>query len=153
MLALARARSRGAIPYFVPVEHTRMARQALGPEPVLAVQMAFSVGHGAVRARELAHEYAAPYLPLPNYRNNLLRCGFGEADLAGAGSERLIDALVAIGDVDDVVARVKDHLDAGADHVCIDTADRTAEIPLGQLQAIAAQLTATHVNTTQEARP
>jgi probable F420-dependent oxidoreductase len=141
MLELARRRARGAIPYLVPVEHTSFARARLGPDPVLAVQQAIVVGQPLRRARELAHEHVQRYLPFPNYRNNLLRCGFSERDLHGAGSERLIDALVAIGDLDDVAARTQAHLDAGADHVCVNPLGRAlGEIRIVDLQEFAARL-------------
>lgn len=143
MLELARRRSRGAIPYLVSVEHTRSARTALGPEPVLAVHQAIVVGEPLRRARELAREYVAPYLRLPNYRNNLIRFGFGERDLAGPGSDRLIDALVAIGDADEVAARVRAHLEAGADHVCVNPCRAAInDVPVAPLQALAEALRA-----------
>lgn len=141
MLQLSRQRSRGAIPYLVPVQYTTFAREQLGPEPVLAVSQAVVVGETRRRARELAHEYVRPYIGLTNYRNNLLRCGFDGSDLEGAGSEQLIDALVAIGDADDVAARVQAHLDAGADHVCINPLARAYnEVPIAPLQELAARL-------------
>ncbi|HST24798.1 MAG TPA: TIGR03620 family F420-dependent LLM class oxidoreductase [Gaiellaceae bacterium] len=141
MLELARRRSRGAIPYLVPVEHTRLARAALGTDPVLAVQQAIVVDQPRQRAGELAREFVARYLPWPNYRSNLLRCGFAERDLEDGGSDRLIDALVAIGDTDTVAARVQAHLDAGADHVCVDPLGRAFnEVPIAQLCELAAKM-------------
>lgn len=141
MLDMARRRARGAIPYLVPVQHTSFARERLGGDPVLAVQQAIVVGQPLRRGRELAHEHVQRYLPLPNYRNNLLRCGFSERDLQGAGSEHLIDALVAIGDLDDAAARVQAHLEAGADHVCVNPLGRArAEVPLADLQQLAGRL-------------
>jgi len=140
-LELARLRSRGAIPYLVPVSYTKAARAVLGPEPVLAVHQAIVLGASEARARALAHEHVGRYLSLPNYRNNLLRCGFGKRDLEGAGSERLIDALVALGDADQVAARVQSHLDAGADHVCVDPLGRRAsEVPTASLRNLAERL-------------
>jgi probable F420-dependent oxidoreductase len=141
MLDLARRRARGAIPYLVPVQHTRFARESLGRDPVLAVQQAIVVDQPLRRGRELAHEHVRRYLPFPNYRNNLLRCGFSERDLHGAGSERLINALVAMGDLDDVAAHTRAHLDAGADHVCVNPLGRElGEIPIVDLQEFAARL-------------
>jgi probable F420-dependent oxidoreductase len=140
-LALARARSRGAIPYLVPVSYTRAARDALGHDPVLAVQQAIVLGQRTARARELAHEHVRQYLPFPNYRNNLLRCGFDERELAGDGSERLIDALVAIGDADEVAARVHAHLEGGADHVCVDPLGRDpSDVPVTDLERLPSAL-------------
>jgi probable F420-dependent oxidoreductase len=141
MLELARRRARGVIPYLVPVRYTSFARERLGGDPVLAVQQAIVVDQPPRRARELAHEHVRRYLAFPNYRNNLLRCGFSERDLQGAGSERLIDALVAIGDLDDVAARAQAHLAAGADHVCVNPLGRAlGEIPITGLQEFAARL-------------
>jgi len=83
-LELARQRSRGAIPYLVPVSYTSAARARLGPEPVLAVHQAIALGQRPERARELAREHVGRYLGARNYRANLLRCGFTERDLQGA---------------------------------------------------------------------
>jgi probable F420-dependent oxidoreductase len=117
MLELAAERADGAHPYFVPVEHTVMARARLGPGPVLAVEQTAVLGTDPGRARATAREFAARYLATENYANNLRRLGWSEEDLAGGGSDRLIDAVVVQGDVGAVVARVREHLAAGADHV------------------------------------
>lgn len=140
-LELARQRSRGAIPYLVPVAYTSLARATLGPEPVLAVHQAIVLGQRPERARELAREHVGRYLAARNYRGNLLRCGFTERDLDGAGSARLIDALVPTGDTDEVAVRVQAHLDAGADHVCVNPIGRRpAEVPAAQLGELAVRL-------------
>jgi probable F420-dependent oxidoreductase len=108
---------------------------------VLAVHQAIVIEQSPRRARELAHQHVGRYLGFPNYRNNLLRCGFTERDLDGAGSQRLVDALVAIGDVDDAAERVRAHLDAGADHVCVNPLGRAlGEIRVVPLQRLAARL-------------
>jgi len=119
MLALAGARSLGAHPYFVPVEHTARARRILGPGPLLAPELAVVLERDRGRARELARGYSAPYLTLPNYVQNLRSLGFDEEDVAGAGSDRLVDAVVARGDEAAIADRVAEHLAAGADHVCV----------------------------------
>jgi probable F420-dependent oxidoreductase len=121
MLDLARDRTDGAHPYFVPPEHTARARDRLGPGKVLAPEQAVILTDDADRARELAREHVAFYMTAPNYRNNMLRLGFEEADLDDGGSDRLRDAIVVWGDEDAIKARVQAHLDAGADHVCIQT--------------------------------
>ena len=118
MLELARDVTQGAHPYFVPPEHTVIAREVLGPKPLLAVEQMVILDTDPATARELARADMARYLRLPNYTNNLLRLGYTEADLAGP-SDRLVDAIVAWGDEDAIKARVQAHLDAGADHVCI----------------------------------
>src|SRR3954469_9275434 len=119
MLGLAAERAEGAHPYFVPVEHTATARQVLGEGPLLCVEQAAVLSTDADVARAAARAHMAIYLTLPNYTNNLRRLGFGDDDLDGGGSDRLVDALVAWGDLDAVVVRVRAQHDAGADHVCI----------------------------------
>jgi probable F420-dependent oxidoreductase len=119
MLSLAAERTDGAHPYFVPVEHTAMARERLGAGGFLAVEVTAVMDTDAVRARDVARAFAQRYLALPNYANNLRRLGWSDEDVAGGGSDRLIDAVVAQGSVEAVAARVREHLDAGADHVCV----------------------------------
>lgn len=119
MLELAAERTDGAHTYFVPVEHTAIARERLGPNAFLAVEQTAVLSTEPSGARETARAFAARYLALPNYANNLRRLGWGEADLADGGSDRLIDAVIAMGDVGAIVARVQAHLEAGADHVCV----------------------------------
>ena len=119
MLELARDRTSGAIPYFTPVEHTARARELLGPGPLLAPEVSVAVEPDPARARARASEFAAGYLRLPNYSNNLRDLGFGDQDIADGGSERLLDAIVGWGEAGAVAERVRAHLDAGADHVCV----------------------------------
>ncbi len=119
MLELARERTQGAHPYLVPPEHTRRAREILGPGVWLCTEQKVLLEREASKARELSRNALRPYLGLANYRNNLLRLGFAEADLDDGGSDRLVDALVAWGDEKQIEARIREHLDAGADHVCI----------------------------------
>lgn len=119
MLQLAAERSLGAHPYFTPVEHTRIARETIGSEPLLAVEVAVVVEPDDETAREHARAYAATYLQASNYARNLERLGFTERDLAGGGSDRLIDAVIPHGSAGAVADAVRAHLDAGADHVCI----------------------------------
>jgi probable F420-dependent oxidoreductase len=141
MLELAASRAWGALTYFVPVEHTAEARGHLGDGPMLLVEQAVALEADADVARDIARKYMSIYLTLPNYVNNLRRLGWGDDDLAGGGSDKLVDALVAWGDADAVSARVAAHHDAGADHVCIQVLgpDATA-LPLEQWQALAAAL-------------
>ena len=119
MLRLAAERADGAHPYFVPPEHTAVARAELGDGPLLAVEQAVVFETDPGQARDVARTHTAIYTGLPNYANNLKRFGFVEEDFDGAGSDRLVDAVVAWGTMDDVVARINAHHDAGADHVCI----------------------------------
>lgn len=133
-------RAAGAHPYFVPVEHTARARGILGPEPLLAPEVAVVLETDAARARELARGYAATYLNLPNYTNNLRTLGYGDDDIDGGGSDRLIDAVIPWGDVVPIAARVREHLDAGADHVCIQVVAGRDRFPLAQYRELAPAL-------------
>jgi probable F420-dependent oxidoreductase len=119
MLELAAQRTAGVHSYFVPVEHTVWARRNLPADGLLAPEQAVVLETEAAAARRRARLHTATYLRLPNYVNNLRRLGWGEPDLAGDGSDALVDALVAWGDVEAVIARVRAHLDAGADHVAV----------------------------------
>ena len=119
MLRLAAEKADGAHPYLVPPEHTAMARDVLGPGPLLCPEQMFVLETDAARARDVGRRSLAVYLRQPNYERNLRRLGYTDDDLAEGGSDRLVDALVAWGTVDDVLARVRAHFDAGADHVCV----------------------------------
>jgi len=119
MLRLSVERALGAHSYFVPVAHTAHARAVLGPEPVLAVELTAVLDVDPDHARGVARGWAMHYLELPNYVKNLRRHGFDEHDVAGHGSDRLIDATIAWGEVQAIAGRVREHLDAGADHVCV----------------------------------
>ena len=119
MLELSAERTAGAHTYFVPVEHARVARERLGPDGLLAPEVACVIDTDPVRARAVARDYAKLYLGLRNYTQNLLDLGFTEADVAGGGSDRLIDAVIPHGSAEEIADVVRAHLDAGADHVCV----------------------------------
>jgi probable F420-dependent oxidoreductase len=120
MLELARDAADGAHPYFVPVEHTRRAREILGPGKLLAPELAVVLEDDPVDARRLARQHTGSfYLSAPNYVENLKWLGYGDDDLAADGSDALVDAVVAWGDEAAIVDRISAHLDAGADHVCL----------------------------------
>jgi probable F420-dependent oxidoreductase len=141
MLELAGQRAVGAHPYFVPVEHTARARETLGPEPLLAPEVTVVLERDASKARQLARTFTEGYLGLPNYRDNLRSLGFDEEDVAGGGSDRLVDAVVAWGDVDAIARRVSDHRDAGADHVCVQVVSTGREsFPVAEYRELAAGL-------------
>ena len=120
VLRLAAERAAGALPYLVTPEHTRQAREILGPGPVLAPEHKVVVDTDTERARARARTRVRnPYLGLVNYTSNLRRLGWSDADLAGGGSDALVDALVAQGSADRVAVRLREHLAAGADHVAL----------------------------------
>jgi probable F420-dependent oxidoreductase len=120
VLRLAADRTAGAIPYLVPPEHTRQAREILGPDRLLAPEHKVALDPDPARGRGLGRKRVSnPYLGLVNYTSNLRRLGFTDDDLADGGSDRLVDALVAHGTAEQVAAQLRAHLDAGADHVCV----------------------------------
>jgi probable F420-dependent oxidoreductase len=119
MTKLAGDRTAGAHPYFVPVEHTAQARELLGPDPILAVEQMVVLEGDRDKAMQIARNGMAIYLRAPNYVNNLKRLGFTDDDVADGASDRLVDAIVATGGVDAAAARVQQHFDAGASHVCV----------------------------------
>ncbi|HEY2260342.1 MAG TPA: LLM class F420-dependent oxidoreductase [Solirubrobacteraceae bacterium] len=149
MLDLAAQRSLGSHPYFVPIAHTRFARQRLGPGPLLAPELACVVDTDTERARSTARQYAKLYLGLSNYTGNLLNFGFTEQDIADGGSDRLIDAIVPHGSADQIAAVVREHLDAGADHVCLQPVG-TQGIPAEQWAALAEALELSHRSAAQD---
>jgi probable F420-dependent oxidoreductase len=119
MIDLAGERTAGVHSYFVPVEHTRTARERLGPGKLLAPEVACVVDTDTARARAVARDYAKLYLGLRNYTQNLLDHGFTEHDIADGGSDRLIDAVIPHGSAEQIADAVQAHFDAGADHVCL----------------------------------
>ncbi len=132
---LAAERTAGAHPYLTTPRHTTLAREILGPGVLLAPEQKVVLDTDPERARSIARPAVKnPYLGLVNYRNNLLRTGWTEDDLAGDGSDRLIDALAPHGDAKTVAAAVTAHLEAGADHVCIQV---LGDDPVPAYQALA----------------
>ena len=143
MLELARTRAGGAHPYLVTPEHTKVARDALGAGPLVAPEQAVVLETDATRAREIARLHLVGYLALPNYANNWRRLGYTDDDIANGGSDRLVDALVVWGDEAAITARVQQHFDAGADHVCIQAlTDNPVALPLDEWRRLAEPLTA-----------
>ena len=143
MLELARTRTAGTHPYLVTPELTARARAGIGSDGLVASEQGVVLETDAVRARATARLHLNTYLGLPNYTNNWKRQGFTEDDLAGGGSDRLVDALVVWGDEATIAARVQEHRDAGADHVCIQVlTDDPSAFPVEQWRALAPALTA-----------
>ena len=141
MLQLSATRARGAHPYLVTPDHTRQAREVLGDGPLLLPEQAVLLTDSRDEARAIGTDWLRSYFALPNYANNLLRSGFTQEDLDSV-SDRLFDAMIAWGDEDAIVARVNQHKQAGADHVCVQalTAD-TLGFPREQWRRLAAALT------------
>ncbi len=141
MLALAAAKAAGAHTYFVTPEHTAAARPILG-DSLLFAEQAVLLETDPTAARAIARKHVEVYVRLPNYGNNLRRLGFDDDDLAGDCSDRLVDAIVAWGDEEAVTARVRAHLDAGADHVCVQPLTASPrQVPADQWRALAPALT------------
>jgi probable F420-dependent oxidoreductase len=119
MLALSATAASGAHPYNVTPEHTRRARGVLGPDALLCPEQMVLHESDATKAREIARANLKIYLGLPNYQNNLKQFGFGDADFADGGSDSLVDALVCWGEPEKIADHLQAHLDAGANHVCV----------------------------------
>jgi probable F420-dependent oxidoreductase len=119
MLELCRDLADGAHPYLVTPQHTAGAREILGEDPLLVVEQAVAPTSGREEALRLARSHLSPYMQLPNYRNSWFSQGFGEEDLSGDGSDRLVEGLVAWGSESDIHKRVSDHFSAGADQVLV----------------------------------
>jgi probable F420-dependent oxidoreductase len=141
MLALAAARTDGALPYHATPAHTAFAREALGPDKLLAVEQSVVLDTHPETARRTARAALSVYLGLPNYVNNWKRLGFTDDDLADGGSDRFVDAIVAWGDEAAVTTRVREHHDAGADHVCVQVLPVDGGVPRAEWRALAPALT------------
>jgi probable F420-dependent oxidoreductase len=141
MIRLAGDRAAGTHPYLGTPDLTRRTREALGPGPLIAPEQAVVLDNDAERARAIARAHLAGYLGLPNYARSIVRAGFDESDLVDGGSDRLVDQLVAWGDEAAIAARVAEHRDAGANHVCLQVLgpDRIA-LPLPEWRRLAAAL-------------
>jgi probable F420-dependent oxidoreductase len=142
MLELAATRADGAHPYLTTPEHTRQAREIIGPAALLAPEQMVVLESDPTKARAIARASVGFYLRAPGYLANLRRLGFSDDDWADpkAASDRLVDGIVAWGDVDQIVARVREHLAAGADHVCIQVLRLDRDLPLVEWRELAAAL-------------
>ncbi|MBP2322044.1 putative F420-dependent oxidoreductase [Kibdelosporangium banguiense] len=141
VLQLSADRTAGAHPYLTTPEHTRQAREILGPDRLLAPEVMVVLETDPSKARAVARQTLQFYLTLSNYTNNFRRLGFTDEDFADGGSDRLVDALVAYGEPEEVLARAGEHHDAGADHVTIQvlTGDNTV-LPVDGFRALGAVL-------------
>ena len=141
VLRLAAERAGGAHPYLVPPEHTRQARAILGSGPLLAPEQKVVLEAEPERARAIGRpRVRSPYLGLVNYTSSLRRLGWGDEDLAGGGSDALVDALVAHGSGEQVAARLDEHFDAGADHVSVQVLCAPGADPMADYAKLAAAL-------------
>jgi probable F420-dependent oxidoreductase len=119
MLKLSKERTRGALPYNTTPQHTAEAKKIVGQDKWLVAEQKVCLETDAAKARGLGRKELSRYMVLDNYRNNWLRIGFSEAELANGGSDRFIDAMVLWGSADKVRQGLRAHFDAGATHVCI----------------------------------
>ncbi|MCU1687872.1 MAG: hypothetical protein JWQ81_8611 [Amycolatopsis sp.] len=140
VLALAGKRTADAHPYSTTPEHTRQAREILGTGPLLVPEQKVLLETDPVRAREISRQSTSLLLGLANYRNNFLRLGFTEEDLADGGSDRLVDAVVPWGDPAAAAARIREHLEAGADQVAVHVLGTDNPLPIAELSEISAAL-------------
>lgn len=141
MLELAGERSAGALLYNTPPEATGSARQVLGAGPLLAVEQAVLLEDNPTEARRIARDFIAFYMTLPNYVRAWDRVGLGPEERAEGGSDRMVDAVVAWGGPEAIAERVRVHLDAGADHVCLQVLDPDPNgLPMAGWRALAPEL-------------
>lgn len=138
MVALAADRTAGAYPYFTTAEHIHQVREQLGPEPFMAADLPVVLSTDRSEARTVGGVHTKFYLGAENYRNNLLRLGWKEADLEWPGSDALFDAIVAWGDVDFIRKRIDQLFSAGADQVVLNLINKDRTVPyLDELRALA----------------
>lgn len=134
MVALSGEKTAGAHPYLVDAEHSRQARKILDPGKLLAPEQGVAFGATMEEARATAAAGVSFYKGLPNYRNNWLRLGYTEDEIE-SDAERFIDGIVACGEVSTMAARVREHWDAGADHVCVQIISAEGDNDLATLTA------------------
>jgi probable F420-dependent oxidoreductase len=140
-LRLARDRAAGAVPYLVTPEHTRRARAIMGPSPILAPEHKVVLDPDPERARAIARSRIQnPYLGLTNYLNSLREMGYGDDDLSGGGSDRLVDDLVLHGTPEQIAAGLDEHFGSGADHVAIQLLTAPDADPLPGYRSLAGVL-------------
>jgi probable F420-dependent oxidoreductase len=141
MLQLSAERADGAHPYNITPKHTAEARALMGSGPYLCPEQGVVLQTDPVKARAIARKFLAIYLTLPNYTNNWLRLGFEEADFSNGGSDRLIDAVIAWGDLKTVMNRIREHHAAGADHVCVQVlTDDAKTLPMREYRELASAI-------------
>lgn len=137
MLELSATRANGSHPYFTTPDHTKIARDTMGDDALLAPEQMVVLETDPIEARRIARAGMKIYLGLPNYYNNLKRIGYDESDFADGGSDRLVDAIVAWGTDEQIAARVAEHHAAGADHVCVQVLQDGSAMPEQQWRRLA----------------
>jgi probable F420-dependent oxidoreductase len=140
MLELAKTQAIGTHPYLVTPAITAQTRARIGAGAVVAVEQGVVIETDPARARAVARDHLRGYLELPNYVNNWLRSGYTERDVAGEGSDRLVDEVVSWGDPATVGERIREHYAAGADHVCVQVLGGDRPVPLAQWAALASEV-------------
>jgi probable F420-dependent oxidoreductase len=140
MLQLSAEKANGSHPYFTTPEHTAEARRVMGADALLAPEQMVVLNTDPTAARVTARKGMKIYLGLPNYANNLKRFGFEDGDFADGGSDRLVDAITAWGTPAQIAVRVQQHIDAGADHVCIQVLRDDSAMPETEWAQLAAEL-------------
>ena len=140
MLQLSAERTAGAHPYFTTPQHTAEARALMGAKPLIAPEIAVIFETDKDKARATARKFMSTYTRLPNYANNLMRLGFTQDDVTNQ-SDRLVDEIVTWGSLDKIAARIKEHHDAGANHVCVQVlAHDPLELPMAGWRELSALL-------------
>ena len=140
MLALARDQADGAHPFSVPVEHTALARAALGADKLLIPEQAVILDPDPIQARATARRYISIGSSRSPYRQNWNRLGFDESEFADGGTDRLIDARFAWGNQTDIARRLNEHIDAGADSVLLQILTSDLVSAVDQLEVLAPEL-------------
>jgi probable F420-dependent oxidoreductase len=140
MLGLARDRTAGIHPYFVPPEHVARAREIVGPDAMIAVELAVVLDADPSSARATARVHTATYVGLVNYAQNLYQFGLTDDDFLEQGSDKLVDMIVAWGDMNAITKRVQAMRDAGANHVCVQVIRPDNESPRTEWRELAAAL-------------
>ena len=141
MVDLGVRRTAGLHPFLVTPDYSAHERARIGADPIIAPHQAVVLDTDPARARDVARNGIGMAIGFPAYQNNLRRLGFTDGDLVAGGSDRLIDAVVAWGTVEDIQRRVHAHLHAGADHVALHVLGGHGDLPLPQWRQLAELLT------------
>jgi alkanesulfonate monooxygenase SsuD/methylene tetrahydromethanopterin reductase-like flavin-dependent oxidoreductase (luciferase family) len=140
MIALAAELADGIFPAGLPPKFSAHARRLLGPDKLLVVGLGFTVDADADRARAAARDsVAAGIARSPSRAAALVDLGF-TADEVAAVSDRLVDALSGHGSPERIAALIREHLDAGADHVALIPGGASVGASLEQLEVLAPAL-------------